>query len=521
MVDVFHGAAKALPRGALGKPMNPLAADLDHILAHTGEVWEELRGQRIFITGGTGFFGCWLLESFIWANAKLGLGASATVLTRDPEAFQKKAPHLAGDPSVRLVRGDVRTFPFPEGTYSHIIHAATESSKPVEALEMLDSIVEGTRRTLDFALKCRARKFLLTSSGAVYGKQPPEMTHIPETYMGAPDTMLPESAYGEGKRGGELLCALYHARHGLETKVARCFAFAGPYLPLDAHFAIGNFIRDGLAGGPIRVKGDGTPQRSYLYAADLMVWLWTILIKGEPCYPYNVGSDKAMSIREIAASVADPLALKVEVQTLKPELREQRQAYIPNTGRAVAELFLVDRINISESIRRTKDWASTPQSDSESRALRTCPICDGVVISSVHNQEFLLPQDHPLVSGYRVVTCLGCGFIYADSLADQESYDKFYTNLSKYEDTQTSTGGGESSYDSKRLRDTADSIALLMPNRDARIADVGCANGGLLSALRNSGYENLVGVDPSATCVRNVIAKGIHAATGSLTSIPG
>jgi nucleoside-diphosphate-sugar epimerase len=58
-------------------PTNSLAEDMDHVLAHTRDLWEELRGQRIFITGGTGFFGCWLLESFAWANDKMNLHAEA------------------------------------------------------------------------------------------------------------------------------------------------------------------------------------------------------------------------------------------------------------------------------------------------------------------------------------------------------------------------------------------------------------------------------------------------------------
>ena len=334
--------------------------DLSHILKHTSHLWKEVQGQNIFMTGGTGFFGCWLLESFIYANDRLNLGAKAFVLSRHPEAFAASTPHLANHSSVILLKGDVRTFEFPEGDFRFVIHAATEASAKLnqeDPLLMFDTIVGGTRRTLEFARTHGTCKLLLTSSGAVYGKQPSEMTHISEDYLGAPDPMDPDSAYGEGKRAAEMLCRLYAQQYRLETKIARCFAFVGPYLPLDAHYAIGNFIGDACRGGPVCVNGDGTPYRSYLYAADLAIWLWTILFKGQSCRPYNIGSDRSINIADLAGLVCQLVNPCIEVtiaQRADPAGPPQR--YVPSIERARRELGLESWVSTKQAVERTISW---------------------------------------------------------------------------------------------------------------------------------------------------------------------
>ena len=342
-------------------PLPP--SDLDHILAHTQGLWEELRGRRIFITGGTGFFGCWLLESFAWANDKLDLNSTAAVLTRNPAAFQIKAPHLASHPAIQFHRGDVRDFAFPEGEFSHVVHAATEADLQVMAgdpLQVFDVNVEGARRVLEFARRSGVRRFLFTSSGAVYGRQPADLDRIPEDFSGGPNPIDTQSAYGipgEAKRAAESLCALYALQFGLETMVARCFAFIGPHLPLDGKFAVGNFIRDALRGSTIQVKGDGTPYRSYLYASDLAIWLWTILFRGHPAQAYNVGSETGMTIGEVAQAVRDSVTPPPPVQIGQPSNPSQPSSrYVPSTLKARTELGLRETVDLRDGIRRTGLW---------------------------------------------------------------------------------------------------------------------------------------------------------------------
>lgn len=297
------------------------------------------------------------MESLVAANDQRCLGISACILSRNPESFLQKRPYLRGRKDLTFLAGDVRNFQFPKGKFTHVIHAATEASAKLNQenpLLMVDTIVEGTRRALDFAVQAGVSQFLNLSSGAVYGNIPQNLGPVPESFMGGPDITHPKWAYGEGKRLSELLCAIYADNHGIETKSARCFATLGPGLPLETHFAIGNFIADALAGRDIVIQGDGTPVRSYIDIADLTVWLWHILLFGESKEAYNVGSEGGLTIRQIAEKVRDLLAPGLKVRVFGKPLPDQLASfYVPSTKKARTELGASLEVSLEDSIRRT------------------------------------------------------------------------------------------------------------------------------------------------------------------------
>jgi len=209
------------------------------------------------------------------------------------------------------------------------------------------------------------RRVLLLSSGGIYGRTPPEVPVIPEEWSGAPDPLTPASAYGEGKRVSEMLCAIAAAeRPGFEVSIARCFAFVGPHLPLDKHFAIGNFIDAAMRGEDICIQGDGTPLRSYLYAADLAHWLWVMLFDAPSGRAYNVGGAERLSIGELAHRVNRVLGGSGEVRIAQtPRPGAAPQAYVPSVDRIAAELGLVPAVGLDDAILRTARWAGHSSRD--------------------------------------------------------------------------------------------------------------------------------------------------------------
>jgi nucleoside-diphosphate-sugar epimerase len=330
--------------------------DLEHIFQNTKDIWEPIRGKTIFLTGGTGFFGKWLLESFIYVNQKLDLNAKIISLSRNPENFIQDYPfYNEHTNSVRFVKGDILSYDFKvDEKVQYVIHAATAASDSLNknnSLLMMDTITIGTRRVLDFANTQPIEGFLFISSGAIYGKQPFDVSNVHETDSFKININNSNAAYSEGKRIAELYCSTYFEKYNLPVKIARCFAFVGPYLPLDTHFAIGNFINNVIKNEDIVIIGDGSTTRSYMYASDLSIAIWKILLLGNNNKPYNVGVDTAYSLKEIALMLKKNYGNDVQILNLNKDL--PKNIYVPNIDALINELEIKHFVQIEEAIQKT------------------------------------------------------------------------------------------------------------------------------------------------------------------------
>jgi dTDP-glucose 4,6-dehydratase len=321
-----------------------------------------LAGQHVLLTGGTGFFGSWLLALFQQLNLQ-GAGVNVTVLSRNPSRFLDAQPCYRECAWLHWVCGDVRDLlTVPGQPVNLIIHAATETSAAAHGkpLEIFDTIMTGARRVLDLAVRDQAR-VLFTGSGAQYGVLrggADEVAGVAEGFASACVSNSAGSAYAEGKRAQETLGAIYAQTHGIDVIMARCFAFSGPGLPLDGHFAIGNFVRDALFADQVVIRSCGAAVRSYLHGADLAAWLLVLLARGKSGEAYNVGSDQAISIADLARRVVSRVAQGKQVRIMGRPEGSERSFYVPDIGHARG-LGLDVWTSLDQSIDSMAAWAKS------------------------------------------------------------------------------------------------------------------------------------------------------------------
>ena len=327
------------------------------VLEQRLKIAESLRGQKILITGASGFVGRSLLEEGLRLNDECSAEMSFFLTIRSSNSFLTKLTSERND--VNLINASIGAQFSVDAPIDLVFHCATPASAELNAFkpgEMFDVNVEAAHWIIDNSkLLSNCPKVLFTSSGAVYGPQPLTMSHVAESYMGGPDVTKSQSAYAEGKRVAEFLFSDAGRKGSLNPLIARLFAFSGNGLPLDRHFAIGNFVRDALNGDIITIRGSGQDLRSYLDKGDMAIWLWKMASVEESLPPLNIGSSRSISILELANTVRERAEMKLGRQ-IKTEVLGQISAidgstvYVPSTSLAKQLLDVDEWTSLERSI---------------------------------------------------------------------------------------------------------------------------------------------------------------------------
>jgi len=310
--------------------------------------------NTLLVIGGSGFFGKSILSAY-----KRGLlthwGVSCVkILSRSASRLSASNPELVG-PTVELLDFDIGICDkLPNAQY--VIHAASSTdlskylSQPLEEQKNIQASVLNYCRLAP--IYHANSKIVYASSGAIYGPQSISEPFLHESSsLGNIEEMVEgKRHYAAAKRDAEGAIKRL-GLVGQSVAIARCFAFLGPYLPRDQHFAIGNFIQDGLIGRPIKVNTDKSVYRSYMYADDLVDWLMTIAASANPqCPIFNVGSNEAIEIRDLATQIGGYFGVKVEAPLLTDKPVD---LYIPSVKKAFSTLDLTCKYDLSSAILET------------------------------------------------------------------------------------------------------------------------------------------------------------------------
>lgn len=319
-----------------------------------------LVNSNIVITGASGFIGKWLTFSLLYARQKLDGKGKILLNSRNLTGLSKLCKSFEAGREITYLESDIRTIAIPK-TFNpdFLVHAATPASAQLnkdDPSEMLSTIIDGQKQVLQQGMKSGVQNILFLSSGAVYGTQPQDMRLIKETYVGGPSLSSVASAYHEGKRVAELLGNI-SAEHGsLRFTTGRLFAFLAPYLPLNTHFAAGNFMSNALENRNIEINSDGQSVRSYQYGTDLCVFLWALLNRGQSGEAYNVGSDEPILISDLAMQIKEIVNPNIDVSFRKSDVKQISSRYVPDISKITQNLKVQNRYGAVDAIARTSAW---------------------------------------------------------------------------------------------------------------------------------------------------------------------
>jgi nucleoside-diphosphate-sugar epimerase len=344
----------------MSRAIDLVRADAEAVLRGREGKLEVLRGQHLFVSGGTGFLGAWLLELLAVLNQKHAFGIKVTAFSRNARDFARRWPHLGGLDWVHFQDGDIRYLAELPRDARYIIHAAALTDRRLFASQpgaVAETNGVGTLRILRAAnLLEELEKFVLLSSGLVYGRQPWETPQIDETFAGPSRSNDVAAVYPESKRFAEMVAQCAISESKLPVVTLRPFAFVGPYQSLQLPWAVTDFIRDSLNGGPIRIMGDGATVRSIMYGSDFAFWVLAALAQGRPRETYNVGSPEAIDLATLAQLITRHFVPVPEIRTRLGQSGHDRNRLVPSIGKAAGDLGVGMTVPLADAIERTIAW---------------------------------------------------------------------------------------------------------------------------------------------------------------------
>jgi UDP-glucuronate decarboxylase len=303
--------------------------DLERITAATWVPWNELHGSTVLVTGASGLIGRPLVKALLWYGMRHDARIRVLGLTRDlTRARASFASALGAGAPLTLVEGEVESLKL-DGPVDLIVHGASVTSSHdfvTHPLKTIQTALKGTERVLEIA-QDRNASLVYLSSMEVYGA-PDGSRRITESDFAGFNPMLVRNSYPESKRMAEAMCAAYAQELGVHAKVLRLTQTFGPGVAQDDGRVFASFARSAAKGMDIILQTAGETERSYLYTADAVTAILTVLLKGQDGQAYNAANEETYcSIRSMADLVARtcgqaPVAVRVETE-------EGTSAYLP------------------------------------------------------------------------------------------------------------------------------------------------------------------------------------------------
>lgn len=304
-------------------------------LQYYSEHCESIDGSRILITGGSGFVGKWLIESLIKISKEFNVKLEMVVITRNLNKTKNLFSH---HPKLSVTELDLTTTLPKLGTFTHVIHAASPTSKtlPEEATVMEASLVTAKNLVASFKEQLNSPRFIHTSSGAVYGVNPLGVSSkIPRTRTNLIDK---PTSFLEEYRNAKIKTEEFVEQSNLSGQIsginARLFAFYGPHLSTNSHYAIGNFIQSALTKKTVEVKSKGESYRSYMHASELACQL-IYLMSNSKSVNCDIGSEFSKPISWWANYIGELFNSEVKILG---GLEQVPTYYAPNIDSKIPKL---------------------------------------------------------------------------------------------------------------------------------------------------------------------------------------